>query len=449
MLCFAKRLSVVALVVAASLNGYPLGARAALSLTGEFLSGTLNLQALAQSTCDPQGTSTTVIDTSGSFIGVATGPYPGTFTEGGTVTIGPQNIPGAPNTGLVQTADFQFTIISGATVITGTKHLAPVHSNSTGQCVSLQNEPVSQGICESYRLLGQWDGNGSTSVTFHRGQAELTYQATIQEPSGASSDSGAAIAGWLDARGSCGGLNFAAGQLFNEQFLVSNGVVPLTPATVTLSPATAINTIGGTHTVTATALNVLLQPVASATVLFSVQGSVTVTGSCTTGSDGQCSFTYQGPQLPGADLIRGCADNNGNGVADPTEPCGDATKIWMLPASTPGQVTGGGWITKIGAARVSFGFNAQSDGQPVKGNCNVIDHATQTHIKCLTVDTLVVAATHATFFGQASVGGATTTYRIDVDDLSEPGTQDTFKIQTDGGYIAVGILEGGNIQIHH
>ena len=120
----------------------------------------------------------------------------------------------------------------------------------------------------------------------------------------------------------------------------------------------------------------------------------------------------------------------------------------MLPATTPGQVTGGGWITRIGAGLVSFGFNAQSDGATVKGNCNVIDHATRSQIKCVSVDSLVVATTHATFFGQASVDGVMTNYRIDVDDLGEPGTQDTFKIQTDSGYIAGGTLAGGDIQIH-
>jgi hypothetical protein len=176
---------------------------------------------------------------------------------------------------------------------------------------------------------------------------------------------------------------------------------------------------------------------------------VSTTGQCTTDAQGRCEFTYQGPDLPGADLIRGCADSNRDGDVDPGEPCGEATKIWVLPATTPGQVTGGGWIVK-GGERVSFGFNAQSKdvGDAAKGNCNVIDHATNGHIKCLTVDSLVVAGTHATFFGQARVDGETTDYRIDVDDLSEPGAADTFKIQTDSGYAAAGTLVGGNIQIH-
>jgi len=63
----------------------------------------------------------------------------------------------------------------------------------------------------------------------------------------------------------------------------------------------------------------------------------------------------------------------------------------------------------------------------------------------------------ATFFGNAEVkvgpGEEATaqqvTYRIDVDDLAEPGKgKGTFKIQTDIGYKAEGVLEGGNIQVH-
>jgi hypothetical protein len=100
--------------------------------------------------------------------------------------------------------------------------------------------------------------------------------------------------------------------------------------------------------------------------------------------------------------------------------------------------------------RVSFGFNAQSDGTTTKGNCNVIDHDKRIHIKCDNVQALVVVGTHATFFGKADQDGVTTNYRIDVDDLADPGAgMDTFKIQTDQGYVAGGFLTAGNIEIHN
>ena len=47
------------------------------------------------------------------------------------------------------------------------------------------------------------------------------------------------------------------------------------------------------------------------------------------------------------------------------------------------------------------------------------------------------------------MNGTTTTYRIDVDDLGEPGRLvDRFAITTGSGFVAAGQLLGGNIQIH-
>ena len=218
----------------------------------------------------------------------------------------------------------------------------------------------------------------------------------------------------------------------------------------TLMPQNAVNPVGTTHTVTATAVTAgtTPQPLVGVTVYFTVSGAIDTTGQCTTDQNGQCSFTYQGPNLPGADIIRAYADANGNGIQDAGEIAGAATKEWMFPASAPGQVTGGGQAPAVDG-RIVFGFNAQSQNNGVKGNCNAIDVASNLHIKCRTVTALVVSGTHATFSGQATINGITTNYRIDVDDLAEPGQgRDTFKISTDSGYVAGGPLTDGNIQIH-
>jgi len=242
-------------------------------------------------------------------------------------------------------------------------------------------------------------------------------------------------------------LDFSAkapvGGFFDEFVETSNTCAPTVgpPAMVMLQPVNAVNPVGTSHTVTATVTDANGHAVPNTTVVFTVTGADNTQGSCLTDQNGQCSFTYQGPQLPGADDIRGCVNN--------TVICGDAAKEWVLPASTPGQVTGGGQIIMPPADKVSFGFNAQSDGSTTKGNCNVIDHDKRIHIKCDNVQALVVVGTHATFFGQADQDGVTTNYRIDVDDLASPGAgMDTFKIQTDQGYIAGGFLTAGNIQIH-
>jgi hypothetical protein len=117
----------------------------------------------------------------------------------------------------------------------------------------------------------------------------------------------------------------------------------------------------------------------------------------------------------------------------------------VVPVSTGGHVTGGGWIVSVPTMhRVSFGFEVKG----LHGTCTVIDHTTKAHVRCLTVDSLVVTGTHATFSGTAEVNGSPTQYRIDVDDLGEPGISDTFAI-TAGSFTAAGTLAGGNIQIHN
>jgi hypothetical protein len=120
----------------------------------------------------------------------------------------------------------------------------------------------------------------------------------------------------------------------------------------------------------------------------------------------------------------------------------------VVPVAAQGKVTGGGWIMQ-GLDRVSFGFEAQALKNGLHGTCSVIDHVTKAHIRCLTVDQLSVTGTHATFSGMASVSGATTSYRIDVDDIGEPGRLvDHFSITTGSSFVATGPLLGGNIQIH-
>jgi hypothetical protein len=207
--------------------------------------------------------------------------------------------------------------------------------------------------------------------------------------------------------------------------------------------------VGTSHAVTATVENSAGNPVSGSVVLFTVAGSVSTSGSCTTDADGQCSFSYQGPDLPGADEITACADANENGVVDAGEPCNTATKAWILPDTMPGQVTGGGQVFNAGASdKIAFGFNAKSTDKGIKGECTLVDSSTDTMIKCVDVTTLTRAGNTATFFGNATINGTPTTYRIDVVDNGEPGSADTFRIRTASGYTAGGVLTGGNIQVH-
>ena len=103
------------------------------------------------------------------------------------------------------------------------------------------------------------------------------------------------------------------------------------PNTLTLAPPTATNTVGTPHTVTATVRDFGGRPVPGVTVRFTVTGVNPTTGQCTTGVNGQCTFTYTGTHA-GPDTISAYADSNNNSAQDAGEPTGAATKVWTAGA---------------------------------------------------------------------------------------------------------------------
>jgi hypothetical protein len=357
--------------------------------------------------------------------GFAAGPYPGTFVETGRVVFGD-----APT--VVESIEIDFRIMSSVGNVEGRSWLPEGIVSTSGTCTENQfGQPFNVGV--------NFSG--------------LRYEATITTGAGTYRDQGFAS------------LTSQVSQIIrdgqpvdfntiNHRFGPSDFVQPepAGPAIVSLTPPAATNEVGTEHTVTATATTATGSPVSNVTILFTVAGSVETSGSCTTGSDGTCAFSYSGPALPGADIITACADNDGDGEADLGQPCGEATKAWILPVSTAGHVTGGGHVlSAVEGMELAFGFVAKSDQTGTKGHCNVVDKfpVTNVHIKCVTVDTLVQAVNMATFFGQAEVNGVLTNYRIDVMDNGEPGAgRDTFTIQTGSGYTAGGVVDNGNIQVH-
>jgi len=137
------------------------------TLTGETLSSLGPETTSTSFNCDPQGTSTFTYQTSG----VAAGPYPGTYSETGTVTLGPQVIPGGPPTGFLINWTASFTITSPAGTVTGTKTLSPL---APGQ------SPPAIGACTTG---GQTFGAQRSANTFGSAQS-LAYTATITLPGG-------------------------------------------------------------------------------------------------------------------------------------------------------------------------------------------------------------------------------------------------------------------------
>jgi hypothetical protein len=426
------------LLSAFALSGVATAAPAVPSLEGETLTATGQLFNRA-ATCDPGGSSTIAF----SWSGFASGPYPGTFTEDGVVTIGPQTGFGAGRFGFalgqVTQFDAEFTIVSPLGTVTGSKHLiAPVPANPF-PFVEDQQYPQNTGLCTTFTnldILGLIGASGDATDV----RATLHYEASISGPGGGT-DSGLSFVEALEATAQVGPASAGTGGA-QETFPISDSA-PL-PQFLTLSPVAATNPVGSSHTVTATVATADA-PVPDVNVYFTVTGSDNVSGTCTTGGDGQCDFTYQGPALPGADLIEAYADSNGNGVQDPGEPTASATKAFVLPLSTGGDAHGGGRIDMLGVGRIAFEFHARS-ADLSQARCTVV--TADVTVRCLDATALVITPTHATIFGTATVNGVATNYRIDADDLSEPGAgRDTFKIQTDSGFVAGGTVASGNVQI--
>ena len=142
------------------------------SLTGEVLLTAASAgvgSSTATGTCNPLGTSTFTFEVTGEAIG----PYPGTFVERGTFTLGPVGFP-------LVLFDATFTIDSPVGLVTGSKTLEgvlPTHSGACGEAVFLGTEPEA----------------------FHF-QVPVRYTAQITTPSGTARDSGNSFVTYSDTQ---------------------------------------------------------------------------------------------------------------------------------------------------------------------------------------------------------------------------------------------------------
>ena len=186
------------------------GATAA-SLTGEILSGEgdgLDVTAV----CSESGTSTI----SYSVEGTAFGPYPGTFTEVGTVTIG-QTPTGLFSLGFpikqVTTLEAFFTIDSPEGQVTGSKRLI------------VQSDEV-VGLCEDFAEYQVPNDGPIISGSYQRVCAcpfGLSYEALIETPTGTFQDGG--VSGLLiEELQLTAGSGVQEADVFNEAFS-SSGIV--------------------------------------------------------------------------------------------------------------------------------------------------------------------------------------------------------------------------------
>lgn len=139
--------AVAATAVAIALMAAGVAQAAVAPLTGETLTGFGSSTTTQCSGINPRSSYTNTYDSSGT----ATGPYPGTYTEQGSVTV---------KNGRVTAFAASFTIVSGTTTVTGTKTLSGGGS----------------GVCG---LTG--------TVTWNN---TAVYTATIQTPAETGTDSG-------------------------------------------------------------------------------------------------------------------------------------------------------------------------------------------------------------------------------------------------------------------
>ena len=338
--------------------------------------------------------------------GVASAPYVGTFHETGSITF---------DASTVLSFSAHFTIDSPVGMVEGTKALDPTQQPTSTFCGPLEGDPLFARVIISESYTAQITGSAAGDFT-DSGRSQMNL--TINDPA-------------------VGPRTVHMVQGFQS------GGPPGT--TVTLTPETAINPVETTHTVTATVRDVIGQPVQGVTVWVDHPDGGARCGP--TDANGTCSVSYPGPPFPRADEIRACADTNANGIVDPpSDPCAFASKIWTAPASTSGQVMGGGYIRE---SELSFavGANAATLTDPVSGHCNVNDHVTGVKIKCDVIALMVLTPTHAILIGTAMQDGVATDFQIEVDDLTSLGLPDTFQITTGLGYTNGGTLTGGNVQI--
>jgi hypothetical protein len=140
-------------------------------------------------------------------------------------------------------------------------------------------------------------------------------------------------------------------------------------------------------------------------------------------------------------VISAYVDVNNNGVQDTGEPTASATKEWILPASTTGQASGSGQVGPL-----TFDFSAKSGKSVVKGTCSIV--VDKTIIKCLDVTSYVQSGNTTTIYGNATINGDPTLYKITAVDNGRPGAgSDVFQIETSSGFTGGGVVTSGNLQV--
>jgi hypothetical protein len=219
---------------------------------------------------------------------------------------------------------------------------------------------------------------------------------------------------------------------------------PGPPASLSLSPESATNTVGDEHCVTATVSDPDGRATPGVTVRFAVNGDGTA--AVPTDAGGAATHCYEGPIAPREDEISAYADDDGDDSRDAGEPGATATKSWVVPGSSERcTVTGVGSIVASNGDRAAFRANVHVHKDRSRGAVFYEDDgpADSLLVRSARLSSITCTGDRASIFGRTH-GSAPVSFRIDVSD-----SPDTYRIRTSNGYDSgERPLTSGNVRVH-
>jgi uncharacterized repeat protein (TIGR01451 family) len=306
--------------------------------------------------------------------------------------------------------------------------------------VTFQSANASQGSCV------QSAGTVSCNLGNLAKDASATVTITVTPQAGGTITNTATVSG--EQRDPNSANNTATAQT----------TVQTQPFTLVLTPSSATNALGTTHTVTAT-LTQGGSAINGQTILFGVTGANTASGSRTTDGSGNATFSYTGTNV-GSDTITTCHDANGSGTCDAGEATATATKTWTgTTGGTNGRMTGGG--TLVGTS-VHHGFELNCDKTKSPNHLEVNwGRGNRFHLESLAS----AACSDDPSINEGHPGAGFDTYRGSgtgtynrapgamaqwvMTDAGEPGRNDTFQIKITDASGNVVLDVSGKIQGNH